>query len=645
MWLINTQTYKPENFINPPSCYSILSHTWEGDEVLFQDMENLPHAQSKAGWKKIQMTCEESRQASILHTWVDTCCIDKRSSAELSEAINSMFAWYQQSSVCYVYLSDLVFPCTPVGSAMPKSDEGRQWADSAFSKLENELRSCRWFTRGWTLQELIAPNQVVFLDQNWNCIGSRTPGSDLRFMNILEKLTGIPSLVLEYKRDIATIPVAQRMSWAASRETTRVEDVAYCLLGIFDVNMPLLYGEGLKSFLRLQGEIIKNYDDLSLFAWKQDSASYGMGVLRGCFANSPSEFAHWLNVQIRVEGFESGMEVTSKNVNMEGRVLKREDYPAGAEHGVDCIFDLGVEDPEDKSNTLGILLTKSSRNITHFRFKPYELIKVPPSKPSYNEDDCYGDDSDCKYKDLPWDYQEEPREMERETISIRKTISVQETRRMGHHQKPVFKIHWHKDVLEVLKSVNDRNTEDYIPSFECHPDSAFHKDGTVTWVTDFELQINAQHVISLVLVAGLQWGVYDYRQPTCFVQANLPYQNFWAILLGQGQAYAISDRKKVDNQSEAIEILGRLDGDNSALVKRIKWMDHHERGRVVRDTLMKSCADRAGYIDDWRMARLVRVLSPLDRLSPRCDVWIEREDSFFDDYSQLEIKIRPCHES
>nr|RBR00943.1 hypothetical protein FVER53263_01624 [Fusarium verticillioides] len=414
MWLINTKTYKLEDFVNPPLSYSILSHTWEGDEVLFQDMESLPYARSKAGWKKIEMTCEASRQANILHAWIDTYCIDKRSSAELSEAINSMFAWYRQSSVCYVYLSDLVFPCTPVDTVMPDSDEGRQWADAAFSRLQDEMRACRWFTRGWTLQELIAPSQVVFLDQNWNLIRSRAPGSDLRFIKILERLTGIPSSVLEYKEDIATIPVAQRMSWAARRETTRVEDIAYCLLGIFDVNMPLLYGEGPKSFFRLQEEIVKSHDDLSLFAWKQDSASYGIGVLRGCFADSPAEFAHWLNVEIRVNNFESGMEVTSKNVHMQGRVLRQEENPYDIGHGVDYIFDLGVQHPDNKECSLGILLTSSSRNVTYFRFKPYELIKVPSIKDLYDAEDIY---HDFEPDD---DYWEEREEEERRSISIKK---------------------------------------------------------------------------------------------------------------------------------------------------------------------------------------------------------------------------------
>ncbi|KAF5645169.1 beta transducin [Fusarium sp. NRRL 52700] len=325
--------------------------------------------------------------------------------------------------------------------------------------------------------------------------------------------------------------------------------------------MPLLYGEGPKSFFRLQEEIVNNHDDLSLFAWKQDSASYGIGVLRGCFANSPAEFAHWLNIQISVKNFESGMEVTSKNVKMDGRVLRKEDHPAGTAHGVECIFDLGVEDPNDKDYSLGILLAGSSRGITHFRFKPYELIKLPPIKALPYKDDFYIDDD---FDDVCWGQQEAREELERKTISIRKSISVQETRMMGHHQKPLFKIHWHEDVLKVLKSVNGQTTKEYIPSFECHPDSAFHKDGTLTWLTDFELQINPQHVVSFVLATGLQWGTYGFRPPTGFVRANLNRQEFWGVLFGEGRAYSITNRGESYNESKGLEIAGE-GGDHSTI--------------------------------------------------------------------------------
>jgi hypothetical protein len=187
--------------------------------------------------------------------------------------------------------------------------------------------------------------------------------------------------------------------------------------------MPLLYGEGSKYFFRLQEEIVKNYDDLSLFAWKQDSSSYGIGVLRGCFANSPAEFAYWLNIKISLKGFESGMEVTSKNVKMDGRILRQQDHPSGIGQGVDCILDLGVRDPDDKNNSLGILLTNSGRRNTYFGFKPYELITLRPRRTSVYDDAL---DNDYPSDYLDWQNEEVLESLEQKAISIRKSISIKE---------------------------------------------------------------------------------------------------------------------------------------------------------------------------------------------------------------------------
>ncbi|KAG5776891.1 hypothetical protein H9Q73_009450 [Fusarium xylarioides] len=255
---------------------------------------------------------------------------------------------------------------------------------------------------------------------------------------------------------------------------------------------------------------------------------------------------------------------------MEGRVPGQEEYPPGIGHGVDCIFDLGVKDPDDANNSLGIPLTRSSRGITHFRFKPYELVKLPPSTASLYEDDYY---KDYDSNDLFGEDRATLQELERKTISIRKSISVQETDAMGHHQKPAYKINWHEDVLKVLKSVNGRDAKEYTPSFKCHPDSASHEDGSLVWVTDFELQIDSQHIVSLVLVTGIQWGPHDYRYPACFERANLPGQEFWAVLLGEGRSYVISDKEQSDNQPATIEILDEFD-DNSSIARQVKHTDH-----------------------------------------------------------------------
>ncbi|KIW21483.1 hypothetical protein PV08_02063 [Exophiala spinifera] len=240
MRLLNTATRKLEQFFGDKiPQYAILSHTWGEDEVSLQDLERVD-TELKAGYQKIKNTCSLAAAHGFDYVWIDTCCIDKTSSAELSEAINSMYRWYEGSGLCYAYLEDV--------SSRP--------FNRAF-----ELWQSRWFTRGWTLQELIAPAIVLFLSKEWEEIGTK---SSLR--KYIQKITRVPINILEGD-DLESASVAQRMSWAAERQTTRVEDIAYCLMGIFDVNMPLLYGEGDRAFRRLQEEIMKVSDDQSLFAW------------------------------------------------------------------------------------------------------------------------------------------------------------------------------------------------------------------------------------------------------------------------------------------------------------------------------------------------------------------------------------------
>jgi hypothetical protein len=252
-----------ENAIPP---YSILSHTWEGDEVSFYDMQHSNFAR-KEGYLKIKYSCDQALKDGINYVWVDTCCIDKSSSAELSEAINSMFRWYRDAKTCYAYLSDVPPHSDPLSgnSAFPGS---------------------RWFTRGWTLQELIAPTSVYFYTAQWTCIGTKESLSDK-----IASITGIPGTILRGS-DCRNESVARRMSWVSRRITTRKEDIAYCLLGIFGVNMPMLYGEGERAFIRLQEEILKESDDQSLFAWGTISPPSRLNCrFRGVLAKSPSEFA------------------------------------------------------------------------------------------------------------------------------------------------------------------------------------------------------------------------------------------------------------------------------------------------------------------------------------------------------------------
>lgn len=251
MRLINARTFKIEDFIGSgiPS-YAILSHTWDIEEVTLQDWQDLSCASLKRGFAKIQGACLQALRDELEYVWVDTNCIDKTSSAGLSEAINSMFTWYRNASRCYVYLADI--PDT----AAQLNNEGKIDNDDPF-------RRSKWFTRGWILQELLAPHDVVFFSTNWMRIGTKM---DLK--TPLSQITGVEAKFLSGSVPIWLASVAKRMSWMSKRVTTRMEDIAHCMLGIFEISMPLLYGEGPRAFLRLQEEILKATDDQSMFCWE-----------------------------------------------------------------------------------------------------------------------------------------------------------------------------------------------------------------------------------------------------------------------------------------------------------------------------------------------------------------------------------------
>ena len=239
----------------------------DGQEVSYQewqhpDRPNREH--DKTGYAKIKKACEIARDHKLEFLWCDTNCINKESSADLSESINSMFAYYADAALCIAYLEDVWVPY---------------------------IRACRWLMRGWTLQELLAPKHIEFYNGRWKMIGTKSSPETL---DILSKQTGINVLYLRNPGNIYKASVAVKMSWASKRTTTRVEDEAYCLLGIFDINMPLLYGEGPKAFIRLQEEIIRHDNDLTIFCWilpsSQDRWILSTESWRGCLAPAPAAF-------------------------------------------------------------------------------------------------------------------------------------------------------------------------------------------------------------------------------------------------------------------------------------------------------------------------------------------------------------------
>ena len=264
MRLLNTSSLELESFTHDVPSYAILSHTWGTDEeeVNFQEITaevRTRKTTSKSGYVKIVETCRIARRKHELqYAWIDTCCIDKTSSVELSEAINSMYKWYQEAEICFAYLADV--------------------------DTEESFFTSRWWGRGWTLQELIAPDAVHFYDKHWVFKGTKISPN---LTEGISKVTAIPYAVLVHPKLITLHSVSERMMWASSRKTTREEDLAYCLLGIFDINLPLLYGEGSKAFFRLQEEIINQYDDMTIFAWESDTDYWPYSSI---LAESPAAF-------------------------------------------------------------------------------------------------------------------------------------------------------------------------------------------------------------------------------------------------------------------------------------------------------------------------------------------------------------------
>jgi hypothetical protein len=221
-----------------PPPYAILSHTWtEGQEVTYNELV-AGEGENKTGYAKIRFCVDKAAEDGIEHAWVDTCCIDKSAQQELQTAINSMFRWYRGAAKCYAYLSDV---------QVPKEVSDAQ--EFPISWVEAFRRS-KWFTRGWTLQELLAPAEVEFFSKEGKLLGSR-----ISLEEEIHGITAIPIGALREQR-LSQFGVDERMRWAAGRSTTIKEDKIYCLLGIFEVFLPLIYGEGeAYAELRLREEI------------------------------------------------------------------------------------------------------------------------------------------------------------------------------------------------------------------------------------------------------------------------------------------------------------------------------------------------------------------------------------------------------
>lgn len=225
-----------EPTIPPP--YAILSHTWGSDseEVTIKDIMD-GTGSDKAGYKKLRFCGNQAKADGLDYFWVDTCCIDKSNEMELRTAINSMFRWYENAIRCYVYLADVSV----------NTQDGK----ISHVEWQSAFRSSRWFTRGWTLQELLAPKMVIFYTRDYVRLGDK-----ISLVQDIYKITGIAVEALQ-GCSLTEFSIDERFKWAEKRQTTIEEDIAYCLLGIFDISLPLIYGERRANAMRrLRREIM-----------------------------------------------------------------------------------------------------------------------------------------------------------------------------------------------------------------------------------------------------------------------------------------------------------------------------------------------------------------------------------------------------
>ncbi|KAI9147071.1 Vegetative incompatibility protein [Paramyrothecium foliicola] len=365
MRLIDTSTLEVVDFSHEwyPPPYAILSHRWGRDEVTLRDMQTSPREEGlmeREGYRKIENFCQVARQRGFRYGWIDTCCIDKTNSAELSEAINSMFEWYTRSVVCYAYLAD--------------------------AAVKSEILGSEWFARGWTLQELIAPKRLIFFSCDWVPLATKA-----NLGKEIEERHGVPDGAFSV-HDNEMWSTAQIFSWAAKRTTSRVEDEAYSLLGLFRVNMPLIYGEGSKAFVRLQQEIIKKSADQSIFAW-HDSSIFGP------FAWHHHNFRNCGNI---VADESSEFQLTNRGLRIELPLI-----PVG-----EGFYDAFLACHDKTTNErVAITLRKTpsgrferfsfSNGFPSYRFSP-ESIEIPKPQPIYIAEPPRGHPNKQHYQEHYW---------------------------------------------------------------------------------------------------------------------------------------------------------------------------------------------------------------------------------------------------
>lgn len=283
MHLLNVRTQLLEDFSEPPP-YAILSHVWQSGEAHRFHEIGTPGVRQKPGYEKVEGCCARALQDGLDYVWIDTCCADATNSVAFSEGLNSSYTCFAQAEVCYVYLHDV------------EGGDSPEQQGSTF-------RRCKWFDRAWTLQELLAPRNVLFFTRDWENIGTKTG-----LASVISSVTGIHTDALMHPERVPHFSVATRMSWAKGRKSSKPEDRVYALMGLFGVRLPILYGQGeTETFMKLQREIMNasdDSDDHSILAWRSVTGASSL-YTPSLLADSPDRFVdcgdvhriphdHWL---------------------------------------------------------------------------------------------------------------------------------------------------------------------------------------------------------------------------------------------------------------------------------------------------------------------------------------------------------------
>ncbi|KAI7785168.1 Vegetative incompatibility protein HET-E-1 [Diaporthe eres] len=266
MHFLNTETFKLHGSTDPPPSYSVFFHAHGSDDIGFEDFSNPEMLPRKAGFNRLRQACSRARKHGSKWLWSDAVCIDRGSTAALTDAFNSLARIYQDCTFSLIYLEDL-----PPGDC---NDGG----------LAKGLANCAWLRNVWVLPQLIFPKRSFIYDRDWTEIGTKAS-----LARQLSLVTSIEQSVLINPAALGQFSIAKRISWASQLDASRPEDRAFALLGILGVHMPIIYGEGHMAFTRLQEEILRDTTDYSLFAWRPEVPQ----EYRGLLAYSPAEFQHF----------------------------------------------------------------------------------------------------------------------------------------------------------------------------------------------------------------------------------------------------------------------------------------------------------------------------------------------------------------